>query len=286
MDNETNLPATASANTELAQQSPAPNITMNTTGNGPQIGQVSGDANFNFNINVDSPEMLAAVAEMFKNMPTSLTVNQHPLPGTTASMTSHDAEEASSVPAQASSSTGSTTPTVSSGTANTPRIAPAAPATYISHALEWHSLNENRYNIFVLENEEYNCGAFSISKNRAISLYTHEDDVERFRYLDSDAVSLLLDMPCIFAKRNRYYNRTDSLHPAVLGKITAISNQGDTIKFEFRGFQAVPQQTLNEHVVELGIARAALRNEFDEEHWSIKRGNLQQILDALGIFIR
>lgn len=156
----------------------------------------------------------------------------------------------------------------------------------VSHSIEWNTLNRERFNVFVLENEEFNCNIFYMSKAKSMEQYTEEEDYKRYRMLTPEAVIELCSMPCIFAKRNHYYNRTDDSHPAFLGKIRAIKNQGENIRFEFEAFQTVSQQTLNENVVLLGIAYAALRNEFDEEHWSIKRGNLIQALANLGIEIR
>jgi len=156
----------------------------------------------------------------------------------------------------------------------------------VNHALEWNSLSSERFNIFVLENEEFNHNVFSMSKAKSMEQYTNEDDYQRYRLLTPDVMAELCSMPCIFAKRNKYFNRTDSSHPALLGKIKSIKNQGDTIQFEFEAFQTISQQTLNENVILLGIAYASLRNEFDEEHWSVKRGNLLSSLAHLGVEVR
>lgn len=168
-----------------------------------------------------------------------------------------------------------------------PTQATAQPVTthVCTHAIAWSSLSTERFNLFVLENEEYSNGVFSIAKTKAIQNYTHEIDIEQFRFLDAAAISELKQMPCIFAKRNAFYNHTNNNHPAVIGRITDVINQGETIKFVFEGFQAIPQQLLNENITALGLARAALRNELDEEHWSIKREDLIQIISDLGITV-
>lgn len=49
----------------------------------------------------------------------------------------------------------------------------------VSHALEWSSLNTESYCLFVLENEAYNCGAFSIAKSKTLRDYTHPDYIKR-----------------------------------------------------------------------------------------------------------
>lgn len=50
----------------------------------------------------------------------------------------------------------------------------------VSHALEWASLSTSNYCLFVLENEEYNNGAFSIAKSRALRDYTPPGYKERY----------------------------------------------------------------------------------------------------------
>ena len=104
----------------------------------------------------------------------------------------------------------------------------------IQHAIEWAALDSECYCLFVLENEEYNYGAFSIAKNVALTKYTEESDLEKYRSLNAEAVQSLVGMPCIFAKRNNFYNRTDDLHPAIFGRIREIKNQGGTIKVDLR----------------------------------------------------
>lgn len=155
----------------------------------------------------------------------------------------------------------------------------------VSHALEWASLSTERYCLFVLENEDYNYGAFSIAKKCALRKYMHPALIERFRPLSPEAITDLTNTPCIFVKRNRDYNHTDDSHPAVLGRITNVYDQHDTIKLCFTGFQVFPQQILNQNIALLGLAYSSLRNELDEEHWSIKSGNLLSVMARLNITI-
>lgn len=160
------------------------------------------------------------------------------------------------------------------------------PGQTITHAIEWASLSKTHFNIFVLEKEEFNCGMFTIPKTVSLNRYMYTEDIDSFLSLNSAAQDRLKQMPCIFAKRNMQFKHTDPNHPAVLGRITDITVQRDNIRISFAAFQAVPQQMLNEHTTELCLVCASLRNEFDEEHWSVKRGNLTQFLDNLGIVIR
>lgn len=154
-----------------------------------------------------------------------------------------------------------------------------------SYALEWASLSATSYCLFVLENEEYNCGAFSIAKSRALRNYTTSGYRERYITLSPDTIAELTSMPCIFAKRNMHYGSTEASHPALLGRITDIRPQRETIKICFSGFQGIPQQLLNQNIGLLGMAFSSLRNELDEEHWSIKDCNLIDAIARLNIDI-
>ena len=155
----------------------------------------------------------------------------------------------------------------------------------MSHKLEWASLSTTSYCLFVLENEEYNCGAFSIAKSRALRDYTPSGYRERYITLSPDTIAELTSMPCIFAKRNMHYGSTEASHPALLGRITDIRAQRETIKICFSGFQGIPQQLLNQNIGLLGMAFSSLRNELDEEHWSIKDCNLIDAIARLNIDI-
>lgn len=300
MENETSLPTTA-ASSEIAglanhpQQGVAPAV-MNNYGNAPQIGTVQGDINIQNGINFDDPRMQAKMVEMFKGCIPQLideyvkaqaanNVPQTVAAPEASSSTSESAVTPAETPAEPTTNT-EPAPEATVESHPTPRRTQSYRPLVVSYAFEWSRLSTEKYNLFVLENEEYDHGVFSISKNCAITRYTSQEDMERFRYLDANAIRELCEMPCIFAKRNAFYNHTEDNHPAVVGRLEKIMNQGETIKFVFKGFQAISQQLLNDNLGALGIARAALRNEFDEEHWSIKPGNLQTILTNLGVIIR
>ena len=75
----------------------------------------------------------------------------------------------------------------------------------VSHKLEWASLNQERYCLFVLENEDYNCGAFSIAKNCALCKYTAQEHKKRYANITPAVLAELASMPCIFAKRNMHF---------------------------------------------------------------------------------
>ena len=155
----------------------------------------------------------------------------------------------------------------------------------VSHAVEWASLNKQYYNLFVLENENFSIGSFSISKERSLERYTSSKVKEKFSSLSDQAISVIRTMPCIFVKRNTQYKETDESFPALIGRITEVHEQGDNIKILFVPFQTVSQQLLNQNIALLKMAQSSLRNELDEEHWAIKECNLIHIFSAMGITI-
>ena len=150
----------------------------------------------------------------------------------------------------------------------------------ISHAMEWAGLNHEKFCLFVLDNETYKAGAFSIAKSRALK---YSPDRERFLPLTEELRAEIRQMPCIFAKRNQTYKCTTPDHPVIYGRITEIIPQAATIKFCFEPFKTAYQQTINENISLYGLLSTTLRNQLDEEHWCIRNGNLQQVLLNLGI---
>lgn len=153
-----------------------------------------------------------------------------------------------------------------------------------SHRLEWERLRTDAFNLFVLENEDYDCGAFSVSKWRSL-VYTSDEYQKEYRLLDDYAKAEIMKLPCVFARRNKYFGHTDANHFALLGRVTQIVCQRDNIRFNFEGFGYIHQQLINENVSLFHLASAPLRNELDEEHWSIRPGSLQEAVAKVGVTI-
>lgn len=155
----------------------------------------------------------------------------------------------------------------------------------VSHAAEWALLNPTVFNVFVLENERYDCGCFSVSKRTALK-YTIPDYQNHFRPLLPPLIMELLNMPCIFAIRNQEFKTAPPYYPAIVGKLTEIIPQGDCIKFKFVECGRFRQQFINENIHVFCLLNKTVRNQLDEEHWSIRTGNLLQIAEDVGIEIR
>lgn len=154
-----------------------------------------------------------------------------------------------------------------------------------SHAAEWASLDTDRYNVFVIENEKYDCGAFCIGRRVALK-NTKPEHKDYFRPLTDSLIQELLNMPCLFTVRNFNYKSIPNYYPAFLGKLNSIQCQGENIKFSFPPFAQLRQQFINDNIKAFGLLSRTVRNQLDEEHWSIRSGNLLQIAANLGIEIK
>lgn len=155
-----------------------------------------------------------------------------------------------------------------------------------SHAAEWALLNTERFNVFVLENERYDCGCFSVAKRIALTKNTRPEHSDYFRSLKPPLIQELMNMPCLFAVRNQNFKRAPEHYPAFVGKLTEIVPQGDCIKFRFVSCGKFRQQFINENIHLFNLLSSTIRNQLDEEHWSIRSGNLLEIADQIGIEIK
>jgi len=161
----------------------------------------------------------------------------------------------------------------------------AGNATAESHATEWALLSTESFQLFVLENEKYNCGTFSISKRLALTKFTLPEYTEHFKPLSPQLINELLNMPCIFAMRNQTHKMAPALYPALVGKLKEIIPQGDCIKFSFVICGKLRQQFINENIQIFNLLSRPLKNQLDEEHWCIRSGNLLEIVDRIGVRI-
>lgn len=140
---------------------------------------------------------------------------------------------------------------------------------------EWGALRRDCFNVFVLENENYKNMTFAIPRSCALERYTNSVYQQKFRSLPPAATAIIENMPCIFATRNERFRWTAEDHPAVLGKVTQIVRQRENVVFSFKVYDFIKQNEINANIAVFGLVQSALRNELDEEHWSIRSGSLQ-----------
>ena len=153
----------------------------------------------------------------------------------------------------------------------------------IDYISEWQSLNAESFCLFVLIGETYSGKSFSIAKSCALR-YTPLDYQKRYNVIFPSAVEEVMHMPCIFAQRNTDFKWASNLYVKI-GKIREIVRQGMNLRFSIEKYGYFQQQIINQNIDSFGLLYNDLRNQLDEEHWSICRGNLPQILDKLNIAI-
>lgn len=154
-----------------------------------------------------------------------------------------------------------------------------------NNPVEIGNLNKQYYNLFVLEDEDYREGIFSIARSVALQKYTH--DIDRFKVLSAEIINDIQNFPCLFTMRNEHYNRTSDSKVCIAGKLTEVSPRGSVIRFRFKYYApGITQNIINENPQDFGIATASLRNELDVEHWAIKKIDLFNALSMHSIDIR
>lgn len=151
--------------------------------------------------------------------------------------------------------------------------------------MEIGQLRRDYYNLFVIEDETYHDGSFSISRSDALTRYTH--DADHFRPMTADIISEIESMPCLFTIRNDDHSRCSDNWVCVTGKLKRITVHGSVIKFNFGYYApAIPQNLLNQNAEVFGLATSSLRNELDDEHWAIKKIDLLGVLKDRNYEIR
>jgi hypothetical protein len=148
-------------------------------------------------------------------------------------------------------------------------------------------INTEYYNLFVVGDEEFKENFFLIDKDRALT--TAEDVAteisSQFAALTPEAQAAIKTFPSIFASKNHQYGHTDETHLALFGVVTDIRIQENGIKIYFQSFCAIPQQRLNEIMLNLAIKGSSSFNELNRTHWTIKRINLIEELSAAGMSV-
>ncbi len=146
------------------------------------------------------------------------------------------------------------------------------------NSVEWERLDHKHFCLFVLENAIYDSGTFSIAKTKALK-YT--PDREYYRRLTVELIEEIIQMPCIFATRNNEYGRADPDTDVVVGCVTDVVKQEGTIAFKFNAYQHFPQQIINDNIRRFNLLGKNLRTQLDEEHWSIRNGDLIEAIKNL-----
>ena len=147
------------------------------------------------------------------------------------------------------------------------------------------ALNMDYYNLFVICDETFCDGHFTIPKDRALTESMSPETKVQFSALSDEAVSQIKTFPSLFASENHSYGKTDDDHQACFGLVTGVKIQDNGIKIHFRPLWPVPQQRLNEISSKIALQSASSFNELNRTHWAIKKVNLIEELKSAGISV-
>lgn len=148
------------------------------------------------------------------------------------------------------------------------------------------SLRSGKYNLFVVENEEFKTGSFSIPLSKCMTKNISRENKNRYGAMDAGAFAELKQFPCIFAARNQEFLRTTETHQAIFGVIDDLKLQGDLVKVAYLPYMIFCQNILNDHPAQFGLFAKPVRNEMDACHWTVKDVDLIQILKVFGVDVQ
>lgn len=135
-------------------------------------------------------------------------------------------------------------------------------------------MEEKLYNLFISGDEtawESDSKIFDV--DRCIKGYTDQDLVNKFVKLGRDEINELKKFPCIFAYED--YCHKD----ASIGYITDIVVRQVGIKIAFEKIEVLSSESMHKLQFELDIKEF----EFSRTHWAIKRVDLFEELQTIGI---
>ena len=108
---------------------------------------------------------------------------------------------------------------------------------------------------------------------------------EEFSTLSDEAVEKIKTFPTLFANENTAYGHTDEDQTLAFGYIRQIKVRKAGIKIYPHFLYLIPQQRLNEALMDLDLWGDNAFNEFNRTHWSIKKVDLISELQELGFQI-
>lgn len=147
------------------------------------------------------------------------------------------------------------------------------------------SLKTEKYNLFVVENEEFKTGSFCIPLSKCMTKHISGENKRLYGAMDAKAFAELKFFPCVFATKNQDYLRTTETHHAIFGVIDDLKLQGNLVKVTYKPYTTFCQNILNNHPSQFGLFAKPVRNEMDDCHWTVKDVDLIQILKIFEVDI-
>lgn len=146
-------------------------------------------------------------------------------------------------------------------------------------------IDRTYYNLIVVDGVDWqkpNEATFIMSADRVLTEYMDTQLKAEFSTLSDIAISRIMSFPTIFANENYTFGHTDEAQILALGfiKQMKVRREGVMIYPDIRCY--LPQQRLNEAPFQLDIRGNNSFNEFNRNHWGIKKIDLIAELRELG----
>lgn len=148
------------------------------------------------------------------------------------------------------------------------------------------AFNRTYYNIIVSYRLDFSQDTpFVFDPKRALTEGMDDNLKEEYSTLSDEAVEKIKTFPTLFANENTAYGHTDEDQTLAFGYIRHIKVRKAGIKIYPHFLYPIPQQRLNEALMDLDLWGENAFNEFNRTHWSIKKVDLISELQELGFQI-
>ena len=153
--------------------------------------------------------------------------------------------------------------------------------------------NNEYYHLFVMGIEPFPRAGyyhFNVAADSALTRYISDDTKEKFQHITNDVIPVLKTFPALFMQENKGddYGKAAPEQYISKGVITNISVTDNGIRIDCFLMGAFPQQLINQYSDEFSIVtRGATKrySEINNTHWTIKRMNLDLIMQECGIIL-
>ena len=145
------------------------------------------------------------------------------------------------------------------------------------------AFDRTHYNIIVTYGEDFTqSNPFLMDPKRSLTEGMEDELIQEFSTLSDEAIERIKTFPTLFANENTAYGHTDEDQTLGFGYIRQIKVRKTGIKIYPQILYLLPQQRLNEALMDLDLWGDTSLNEFNRTHWSIKKVDLISELQELG----
>lgn len=146
--------------------------------------------------------------------------------------------------------------------------------------------NKQYYNLFVHASAEFpdnGPGRFVMDADRVLNESINPDFKAKYATLTPEAIEELKAFPALFVTENYAYGKALEDQFACYGIITDIIPQDNGVKIYYHILFSFPQDILNQNLEALGIQGTKYFTELNRTHWTVKKVNLMEELNDLGV---